>query len=309
MLSLVVVLVIAVVLDRVLGEPRRGHPLVIFGRWADHLERKFNHGGAEQQRVRGLAALAIAVLPWVGVAAIVSSLEGVGIVVEVLLLYLALGAASLKEHALNVADPLAKGDLDAARERVSYIVSRDTSAMDEGAVCRATVESVLENGNDAVFGALFWFVVAGAPGVVLYRLVNTLDAMWGYRNDRFRHFGTAAARLDDLLNWIPARLTALTYALVGDYRRGRLCWLMQGRCWESPNAGPVMAAGAGSLGVLLGGNAVYHGHEKMRPRLGLGCAPQSVDIERAWHLVARGQWLWVLVLILIALLVGGDSFA
>jgi adenosylcobinamide-phosphate synthase len=152
---------------------------------------------------------------------------------------------------------------------------------------------VLENGNDAVFGALFWFALAGAPGVVAYRLANTLDAMWGYRTARYLRFGWAAARLDDLLNYVPARLTALTYAAAGRFERALACWRAQAGAWESFNAGPVMAAGAGALGVRLGGAAVYHGAPKERPPLGEGDAPGARDIRRALALVRRGVWLWL----------------
>ncbi|MNZ78367.1 cobalamin biosynthesis protein [compost metagenome] len=165
-------------------------------------------------------------------------------------------------------------------------------------MARATTESVLENGSDAVFAALFWFLVAGAPGVVLYRLSNTLDAMWGYRNERFERFGWAAAKIDDVLNYLPARLVALTYALLGKTALALRCWQRQAPQWDSPNAGPVMAAGAGALGVALGGAAIYHGELHVRPDLGEGPAPGARDIERALNLVYGGVLLWLALLLL-----------
>ena len=192
-----------------------------------------------------------------------------------------------------MAEALAGGDIAAARAKVGKIVSRDADGMDEGAVARATVESVLENGNDAVFAALFWFAIAGAPGVVLYRLSNTLDAMWGYRDARHLHFGWFAARLDDALNYVPARLTAIVYGVVGNFPRALACWRQQAPLWYSPNAGPVMAAGAGALGLKLGGDARYGGQWKRRPELGCGDAPRHADIGRALALVRRASYLWV----------------
>jgi adenosylcobinamide-phosphate synthase len=289
----------AVLLDRLLGEPRRFHPLVGFGRLANGLERSF-YGGEEltprARRWRGVAALALAVLPFTAMAWLVAQAPLVGLGMETLLLYLALGGRSLEEHARRVADSLEAGALEEARRRVADMVSRDTGAMAPEDVARGAVESVLENGNDAVFGTLFWYALAGAPGVVLYRLANTLDALWGYRTPRYLHFGWAAARLDDGLNYLPARLTALTYAALGRFEGAIRCWRAQGAAWESVNAGPVMAAGAGALGVKLGGPARYHGALKMRPALGEGKAPGVADIARATALVRRGTWLWLCVL-------------
>ncbi len=283
---------LAVLLDRLLGEPPRWHPLVGFG-WLAHRVEASLYGAS---RLRG----SIAALLLVGGFALMAflahrSLGSWAWLLDVALLYLAIGAASLGEHAAAVRRALDAGDLDAARRSVGRIVSRDTADMDETAVVRATLESVLENGCDAVFGALFWFFVAGAPGVVVYRLANTLDAMWGYKTDRYRYFGWAAARLDDLLNWIPARLTALTYLLLGKSGAAWRCWRIQAANWESPNAGPVMAAGAGALTVKLGGPAVYHERLEHRPLLGEGQEPVAEDITRATALVRRGVWLWLVL--------------
>lgn len=290
----------AVVLDRLLGEPRRFHPLVGFGRLASGIERALYGGpdaGAAARRGRGGAALALAVLPFLAAAWWATVQEPwIGVTAETVLLYLALGGRSLEEHARRVANALEAGALEEARRRVGDMVSRDTGAMQPEDVARAAVESVLENGNDAVFGALFWYALAGAPGVVLYRLVNTLDALWGYRTPRYVHFGWAAARLDDGLNYLPARLTALTYAALGRFACALRCWRTQGGAWESVNAGPVMAAGAGALGLKLGGPARYHGALKKRPTLGEGVAPGVADIERATALVKHGTGLWLVML-------------
>lgn len=298
----------ALLLDRVLGEPRRFHPLAGFGRLATWLEAGLNPGG-RGQRWQGVAAMVLLVAPGVTLAGWLQQQAAVGAVFSVVVLYAAVGLRSLHQHAEPVAAALARSDLETARASVAHMVSRDTSALDAEGVARAAVESVLENGNDAVFGALFWFLVAGAAGVLGYRLVNTLDAMWGYKTPRYLQFGWAAARLDDVLNFIPARLTALSYALLGRTRSALACWRTQAAAWDSPNAGPVMAAGAGALGVRLGGAAVYHGRTEVRPPLGQGAAPQGADIARALRLVRHGAGLWWAIMVAVALLMRGSGHA
>jgi adenosylcobinamide-phosphate synthase len=290
-MMLVLTIAAALLLDLLLGEPKRFHPLVGFGRLAQIVERRVY--GAK--RFRGIAAVVILIAPFTLLALLVSLLPFRS-AIEAVLLYLALGWRSLGEHAHSVRDALLIGDMAQARKRVSMIVSRDTDSMNASDVSKATVESVLENGNDAVFGAIFWLAVAGAPGIVAYRLANTLDAMWGYRNDRYRNFGWAAARLDDVLNYLPARLTALSYAIAGNRRSALFCWRTQGGSWKSPNAGPVMAAGAGSLALALGGTAVYQGNTTVRPPLGVGNAPIAKDIDRALALLHRSIWVWLAAL-------------
>ena len=287
----------ALVLDHCLGEPRRWHPLVGFGHFAQYLEKTLNAGNLRP--LRGALAWALAVLPLTCCAWLLASLPMVGWLFSLLLLYLAIGLRSLADHARPISEALQRNDLPGARLRVGYMVSRQTDELDESGVARAATESVLENGSDAVFAALFWFALLGAPGVVLYRLANTLDAMWGYRTTRFAQFGWAAARLDDVLNYLPARLVALTYALCGRTRQALDCWRRQAPQWDSPNAGPVMAAGAGALNVSLGGAAVYHGATHQRPSLGAGPQAVAVDIARAMRLVRQGVLLWLVVIVLI----------
>ncbi|UTW08521.1 adenosylcobinamide-phosphate synthase CbiB [Pseudomonas benzenivorans] len=295
-MSLLLATLAGVGLDTALGEPKRGHPLVAFGRLAERLEQRFN-GGGRGWRSHGITAWCLAVLPPTLLVGWLSHFSALGWLAEVLALYLALGLKSLGEHALPVAQALRLGDLSLARRRVGHMVSRNTAALDASGVARAGSESVLENGSDAVFAALFWFLVGGAPGVVLYRLSNTLDAMWGYRNARFERFGWAAARIDDGLNYVPARLVALTYALLGRTGLALRCWWQQAPHWDSPNAGPVMAAGAGALGIALGGPAEYHGEVHARPLLGEGPPPRARDIERALNLVYGGVLLWLALLL------------
>lgn len=297
MLNAALLMLSAVLLDCVLGEPRSFHPLAGFGRYATWLESRLNAGRV--LRLRGVLAWGLALSPFMAVVLLFWMQPQLRPYVDVLVLYFALGMQSLREHALRVQHALVAGNLPLARQRVGEIVSRNTAEMQPPDVARAGVESVLENGNDAVFGALFWFALLGAPGALLFRLANTLDAMWGYRTPRYVHFGWAAARLDDALNFIPARLTALSYALLGHTRNALRCWRLQARAWDSPNAGPVMSSGAGSLHVQLGGAAQYHGRTEERPALGAGAAPQAEDIARAIRLVERSVLLWLALLLML----------
>ncbi len=288
----------AVVLDRWLGEPRRWHPLVGFGRLASFLSRQLNPAARQpksSQRLTGMVAWLLAVLPLTYLAWLLTHTR-FGWLLHGYLLYFALGHQSLRQHALVVYTALKNNDFPQAQLAASYMVSRDKEAIEP---VSSTLESVLENGNDGVFAALFWFLVAGGPGALLYRLANTLDAMWGYKTSQYYYFGWAAARLDDVLNYIPARLTALTYALLGSTSKGLHAWRTQARQWDSPNAGPVMSAGAGALNVALGGRARYHGVWHERPALGTNAQPDMHDIPRALKLVSAGLYSWLLIAVLI----------
>jgi adenosylcobinamide-phosphate synthase len=299
LVQVALLLLAGVLLDVLLGEARRWHPLVGFGNLASRIERFANRG--EWRILRGVLAWSLAVLPLTALAlfallAIRACGAGAltGLAIHALLLYFAIGLRSLREHNLPIAAALERDDLPAARALTARIVSRDTANAGPTDLAKASTESLLENGNDAVFGALFWFAVAGGPGVLLFRLANTLDAMWGYRTERFNLFGRFAARIDDVLNYLPARLTALSYVILADHpRRAWRCWRAQAPAWSSPNAGSVMSTGAGALGLALGGAAIYDGVEEVRPVLGYGVAPEGEDIRRAWRLVRATTLLWL----------------
>ena len=300
-LSTVALLLVAgVALDLLLGETRRWHPLVGFGNLANVIERRLNRGNLRLPR--GSLAWALAVLPLTALFMVLTDTAGLWL--HAVLLYLCIGLRSLRDHTIPIYEALRSGDLAQARALTARIVSRDTANASESDLAKASAESLLENGNDAVFGTLFWFILLGGPGAVLFRLANTLDAMWGYRSTRFNLFGRPAARIDDVMNYVPARLTALSYVLLAGTGRARAwhCWRTQAPAWSSPNAGPVMASGAGALGVSLGGAAVYDGEVEQRPPLGAGPAACAGDIQRAWQLVLRTTLLWLGVVCLLAVL-------
>jgi adenosylcobinamide-phosphate synthase len=199
------------------------------------------------------------------------------------------GGTTLRREAHALSELLEADDVGAARQRLPNLCGRDASALDAAGLARATVESVAENTSDAVVAPLVWGAVAGVPGLVGYRAVNTLDAMVGHRSPRYARFGWAAARLDDVANLVPARVTAsLAVAcapVVGGRPRSALrAWRRDGAKHPSPNAGPVEAAFAGALGRTLGGRLAYSGRVEERPLLGDGPAPAVADIARAVRL-------------------------
>jgi adenosylcobinamide-phosphate synthase len=296
-----------------MGEVSRGHPLVAFGGIANWFEARTiewvstpldtirieSNGDKPRLLLAGLLSwLLLVLLPSLLLLCMQSFLGSVAAtIVGVIVLYFCIGGRSLAEHAEAVRLPLSRADLDSAREQLGRIVSRDTHNLDEHSVTKGAIESVLENGSDALLAPIFWFVVAGAPGVLCYRLSNTLDAMWGYRNQHYLYFGRVAARMDDVLNWLPARCCAFSYALAGQWRGALRCWRQQASLCDSPNAGPVMASGAGSLGILLGGGATYNNEPHLRPVLGEGRQPVTEDIRRALGLLRRALVIWVLAIV------------
>jgi len=326
MITTAIIASCAVALDWVFGEPKRLHPLVGFGWLADQIEgqlNRFDFATPTTGNFSGLISLVLLIAPFAVIAALLVSLSHMGLFFSIIILYLAIGHRSLYDHARPIADRLASGNEAEARRLTGRIVSRDPATLN---IPVAATESVLENGSDSIFAALFWFVILGAPGVVIYRLVNTLDAMWGYRTDRYQNFGWAAAKLDDALNYIPARLTALTYAIIGAillnpvaarfadgagdrFTKTINAWRTQAPLWDSPNAGPVMAAGAGALGVSLGGAAIYNGQRHDRPVLGFGPEPDALSIMHALKLVSYSLILWLVIIGLVEFLIaGGHDF-
>ena len=282
----------AILLDWLIGEPKRFHPLVGFGIVVGKLESSLNSGSPRWRKSKGLVALLILVVPFPLLWNIFQPPEW-GWLGNLLLLWFSVGHRSLYDHIQPIATALDMGDQEMARTLTSRVVSRDKETLNIEA---SAVESTLENGNDAVFAALFWFVLLGGAGALFYRMVNTLDAMWGYRNPRFNDFGCFTAQLDDLLNFVPARLTALSFALLGQTRQALSCWQNQAHLLASPNGGPVMTSGAGALGVLLGGVTRYQGQWQDKPHFGAGEPPVAQDIRRALRLVSQVLALWMVVL-------------
>jgi adenosylcobinamide-phosphate synthase len=276
-----------VALDTLFGDPRRGHPVAAFGRAAIALEAR----DYADTRRRGAAHAAACVLAVAAPAALMHRrtrgwppLEAAAVASAV---WAVTGARSLRHEAERVAVSLDGNDLRSARDVLPSLCGRDPAELDAAGIARAVVESVAENTSDAVVAPLLWGAVAGIPGLAAYRAVNTLDAMVGHRSPRYLRFGWASARLDDVANWIPARVTAaLTAACAPWVTRTSPVTVLRitrrdGGRHPSPNAGRCEAAFAGALGVRLGGTNVYGGVLEKRPGLGEGRAPGSGDIRRA----------------------------
>ncbi|HUF87812.1 MAG TPA: adenosylcobinamide-phosphate synthase CbiB [Thermohalobaculum sp.] len=300
-------LALALILDAALGEPawlwrRVDHPAVLLGRLVDRLERRLNAGA--HRRVKGaLALLALAAAAWL--AAALLSAEVFGGVFEVLGAAVLLAQRSLADHVRAVADGL-RVSLDEGRRAVARIVGRDPDTLDAPGVARAAIESAAENFADGVVAPAFWFLIAGLPGMAVYKAVNTADSMIGHRSARFAEFGWAAARLDDLLSWIPARLAGLMICLVGGGRQAFEVMRRDAPLHRSPNAGWPEAATAASLGLALAGPRVYGGVIADDPYLNADGrrATHPQDIEAALGLVWRA-WGVVLGAALLAALLGG----
>jgi adenosylcobinamide-phosphate synthase len=293
--------IIAMGLDRLIGEPafiwnRLPHPVVLFGRIIAAFDRRWNRRRDMRGRARQcrgiIAALLLLCIGLVTGAAL--SLGGP--LVALLCLTVLLAGRSLDDHIRAVAIALDAG-LEPARTAVGMIVGRSTATLDDGDIARAAIETGAENLSDGVFAPAFWFVVAGLPGLVAYKIINTADSMIGYRNARYRAFGTGAARLDDLLNVVPARLTALLIVIAalfhGRARPAMRAMLQDGKHHASPNAGWPEAAMAGALDVWLAGPRRYG--NRIRAAARFHQSGRNADrgaILAALRLLAGAQWLF-----------------
>jgi adenosylcobinamide-phosphate synthase len=275
--------------DHLLGDPRRGHPVAAFGRAAGAVERVL----WRDHRGWGALHTAVCVGGAVSLAAVatrsVRSSRTASVALTAAATWAVVGGTSLAREARAVGRALEAGDIEGARARLPHLCGRDPQALDADGIARAVVESVAENTSDAVVGALVWGAVAGVPGLVGFRAVNTLDAMVGHKSPAYRRYGWASARLDDVAGWPGARLTAvLATAAGGDPRGAVRAWRTDAARHPSPNAGPVEASFAGALGVRLGGTLSYGGRVEHRPVLnGDGRTVAVPDIERAVRLSRR----------------------
>ncbi len=272
------------------------HPVVLLGRMITALDKRLNKPSLpdSDRRLRGVVLvvlMAARALGFGGAIAFVARAVPHLWLIEVFAAAVLIAQRALFEHVDDVARALQHNGLEAGRYAVSRIVGRDPQSLDAHGVCRAAIESLAENFSDAVVAPAFWYVIGGLPGLLLYKTVNTLDSMVGYRNDKYRAFGWASARLDDVLNLIPARLAGLIIALAalfaarGNPIRALVTMMRDARNHKSPNSGWPEAAMAGALGLALGGPRKYPGLVVDEKWIGSGRArAEFTDIDRALHL-------------------------
>ncbi|MGW4956455.1 cobalamin biosynthesis protein [Nonomuraea sp. NPDC004186] len=273
---------LGVALDRLIADPRSAaHPVAVFGRVAARVEKSLY----ADKKAHGVAHVAICVGGATALGVLAQRIPHARTAVTAVATWAVLGGTTLAREGEYMADALEGGDLERARARLPHLCGRDPSHLEAKELARATVESLAENTSDAVVAPLLWGAVAGVPGLLAYRAINTLDAMVGHHSPRYERFGWAAARLDDVANYVPARVTGLLTVLTGpDPGRALAVLRRDGHRHPSPNAGRCEAAFAGALGVTLGGTNVYQGRTEHRPTMGDGPEPDVKDIRRAVRL-------------------------
>jgi len=275
--------------DAILCDPERGHPVAVFGRLMTALEHRVYADNAETGIGFAVAGLLLGAGPLVVAARLTRGSPAGRAAITAGTAWTAVASRSLCEAARQIGTALATGDVANARDALPSLCGRDPQDLDQAQITRAVVESVAENTSDAIVAPLIWGALAGPAGLSGYRAVNTLDAMVGHHSPQYELFGRASARLDDVANWVPARVTALLAAACSPAIGGRPgpTWLaacQYGPLHPSPNAGWCEAAFAGALGVQLGGVLSYSGRAEHRPKIGTGRPPQTADITRAIRL-------------------------
>lgn len=305
-----VAIAIGFVLDRLIGDPPNWpHPVRWIGTFILKLTALLNKGRARVLKGAGMLFLTVFLVTVLVLAIVWSAYQlhiAVGIVVEAVLIAIGLAQKSLKDAALEVYNPLEAGDLEEARMKLSWIVGRDTDKLQESGIARGAIETVSENTADGITSPLFWAFLFGAPGLWMYKAVNTLDSMIGYKDDRYREFGKFSARADDVLNFIPARITGFLILVFTPnegripFRKRFVGWSKDARNHPSPNSGYLEAATAWQLGVTLGGKSTYRGTVSERPEIGPGLQPlQAGHIKSAiGQMHAASFAFWILMTII-----------
>ncbi len=313
----------AVILDLLVGDPHGlYHPVQAIGTLISFLEKKFRNTKIKERTAGGILALLVILMTTLSVILILM-ISGrihpyLKRVLSIIMCYQMLAMKSLRTESMKVYTAFKKGDTEGARSAVAMIVGRDTSVLDEEGIKKAAVETVAENCSDGVTAPLLFMILFGVPGMWGYKAVNTMDSMIGYQNERYRNFGTAAARLDDVLNFIPSRISAL-FMIAGAFimeatpvSKGKISgkgawkiWRRDRRNHKSPNSAQTEAACAGALGLLLAGDAVYFGKTVRKPTIGDNLRTiETEDIRRANDLMYLTSFLMIGMGILLLFVIG-----
>ncbi|WP_347548474.1 adenosylcobinamide-phosphate synthase CbiB [Pseudalkalibacillus hwajinpoensis] len=300
-----IAMTIAFCLDLLIGDPPKWpHPVKWIGSLIGFFEKRWNHG--KYRRLKGAAmtlTILVIVMMTTGITVYLAySIHPIaGIIWEAILIATAIAQKSLRTAALEVYRPLRKGDMSEARLKLSYIVGRDTEHLGESEIVRGTVETVAENTSDGITAPLFWALIGGSTGAMMYRAINTCDSMVGYRNETYEAYGWASAKLDDLVNWIPARLTGLAMMLTRKPEHtAKHPWhilFRDARQHPSPNSGWGEAATASLLGIQLGGTNTYKGVVSNRARMGDPTNTLSaIHIPKSISIMNRASLIFLITL-------------
>ncbi len=293
--------ILAVILDRMVPDRRGIKPFAWYRDWAESIEERFNGG----KRLHGVGAVLVATAPIAaGVFVVHYVLGEVGWILkfafDVFVLYLCLDVYRLSSDAVRVSQAIESGNRREAEEHLRALTGKGAPEPTESAIARSTVEAVLRQGNSLVISPIFWFLVFGPVGAVVQRLSAILDMLWGHRYERFAQFGWAAARFDDLLGWIPARITALSYALMGNFEDALHAWRARMGVWSDINSGPLLASGYGALHMQSYEMSVSDSEFDERPPEPVVIVPDASHIRRVVALVWRVLLLWLSIGVLMA---------
>lgn len=294
MTTILVIILLALALDRFLPERGGFRIWIWYSDWAESVEQRFNGG----LRSHGIFAVLLAIAPILIVIALATLILGqiagaLSFLFSVAVLYLCVDLFRLGGVAQAVAVSLENGDVPHAAARLKELTGKDTVETTEAGVAHATVEAILKQGNKLVAAPIFWFLLLGPLGAMLQRLASVLDRLWAHHTTHFAEFGWAAARLDDLLSWIPARITAISYAIMGSFEDALNCWRRKSGMWSGLSSGPLLASGLGALHLdtCEDGEVDAYGNTAINP----ATLPQAADVRRALALVWRVMLFWLVV--------------
>ena len=296
MIQLLIAILLAVALDRFVPDRHAFRPFAWYRDWAESIEQRFNGGS----RLHGVAAVLLALVPVIAALLLVRYvLAQIGsplrFAFDVVVLYACIDVHRQAERARAVADALEGGDVREADAGLKALGGKGGLELGEAGIAHTAVETVLKQGNSLIVAPLFWFILLGPAGAVLLRLASMLDGLWGHRDERFAAFGWAAARLDDVLQWVPARITALSYAIMGSFEEALQCWRQRVGAWSDINSGPLLASGFGAMHMQTCEAAVSEASDYEETVAGFSVTPDASHVRGVVALVWRVLLFWLAV--------------